>query len=424
MKINRPIAITSGVVIAIILIFIFSGTSGSDEKNLVVPVKQGEFVVSINTTGELEAKNSVKIQGPAGVRRFRVWNMKIQSLVDEGTYVKKGDFVASLDPSELTGKMNEIQIELDEALSQYTQVQLDTTLEMRESREELINLDYALQEAKLKLDQSQYEPPAAIKQAEINYEKAKRKLEQANENYFIKQRQNSAKMQEQRSRVRKKENELDEIQGVISSLRILAPEDGMIIYHKSWDGVIKEGSQINAWDPTVATLPDLSRMISKTYVNEVDIRRIAPGQKVEIGLDAFPEKKLTGTVANVANVGEQKPNSDAKVFLVNIDINEKDELLRPAMTTSNNIITRKISDAVYVPLESLNSYKDSITYVFKKVGVANAVKQQVVTGETNENYAVILNGLEADDEVYLSKVANMEDEEIELLPSNNSISSN
>ena len=46
-------------------------------------------------------------------------------------------------------------------------------------------------------------------------------------------------------------------------------------------------------------------MLSKTYINEVDVRRVRPGQIVEIGLDAFPDKKLTGKVIRVANVGEQ-----------------------------------------------------------------------------------------------------------------------
>ena len=89
----------------------------------------------------------------------------------------------------------------------------------------------------------------------------------------------------------------------------------MVIYTKGWDGKpIKAGSQISTWRPVVATLPDLSVMLSKTYHNEVDVRKVKTGQKVEIGLDAFPDKKLTGVVTRVANVGEQRPNSDSKVL--------------------------------------------------------------------------------------------------------------
>ena len=69
--------------------YIFSGflffniTERADATEIVVPVKVGKFVVDITTTGELEAKNSVEIQGPASLRRFRIYQISIQDIVDE-----------------------------------------------------------------------------------------------------------------------------------------------------------------------------------------------------------------------------------------------------------------------------------------------------------------------------------------------------
>ena len=128
-------------------------------------------------------------------------------------------------------------------------------------------------------------------------------------------------MQEVSANLRKEQKYLVALSNVMQEFTIIAPEDGMLIYRKGWDGKpMKEGSTISSWDPVVATLPDLSIMISKTYINEVDVRKIKNGQAVELGLDAFPDKQLTGKVIKVANVGEQRPNSDAKVFQVNIQI--------------------------------------------------------------------------------------------------------
>src|SRR5690606_19909936 len=152
---------------------------------------------------------------------------------------------------------------------------------------------------------------------------------------------------------------------------------------------IKAGSQIQMYDPNVASLPDLTKMMSKTYVNEVDVRKVKNGQNVEIGLDAYPDKKLKGKVTRVANVGEQRPNSDSKVFEVSIEIEGTDESLRPSMTTSNRIIAKIIEDALFLPLECLHNQADTITYVFKKDGL-NTVKQEVVTGDANANDVVIL----------------------------------
>lgn len=406
------IAIAAGV---IVVAWIFAPGTESRSDGITVTASQGEFIVDITTTGELEAKNSVQILGPRGTRNFRIWNMTIQDIIDEGTVVKKGDYVATLDPSELTNKIKDSQLDLEKIESQYIQTQLDTTLEMRRSRDELINLSYAVDERQLVLDQSQYEPPATVRQAEIDLEKAIRSLEQAKENYKIKREQNIAKMREVELNREKEIRNLEGMEELLESFTITAPEDGMLIYQKTYNGTpVAAGSQISAWDPVVATLPDLSTMISQTYVNEVDIRQVKVGQPVEVGLDAFPEKTFTGKVIRVANVGEQRPNSDAKIFQVTIELNEKDDLLRPSMTTSNRIITALYQDVVYVPLEALFTQDDSITYVFRKSGLGVS-KQEVMVGPTNRNSVIIEAGLKGGDQVFLTKVDGMEKSSVNLL---------
>ncbi len=291
--------IIPSIILAAILVgyFIVKGNKSETGTDIIVPVEVGTFKVEIETTGELEAKNSVPITGPRSLRNFRIYSLTIQKMVDEGTVVQKGEWIATLDKSEFSGKLQDMQLNLDEDRSEYVQVQLDTTLEMRESRDELVNLTYAVEEKQIILQQSQFEPPATIKQAEIDVEKAKRALSQAEENYKIKRRRASEKMKEKAAELGKTRNEYNGMLELEAGFTILAPEPGMVIYAKGSDGKpIKEGSQVSMWDPTVATLPDLSVMISKTYVNEVDVRKVKEGQLVEIGLDAFPEKQLTGKV--------------------------------------------------------------------------------------------------------------------------------
>ncbi len=412
-KIIIPLAFT---ILAISIYFLFGKNASTEEGNILVEVEKGEFLVDINTTGELEAKNSVKILGPSGMRRYQIYEVPLLEIIDDGTFVKKGQFVASLDQSPVTTKMQDVQIEVQQNESKYTQTKLDTTLQMKEARNQLINLKYTAEQMKFEFEQSQYEPPAVIKNKQIEYEKAQRAFTQAEENLIIKKQQNIAKMQEVAGSLKKKQLEFEGLQRIASEFTIYAPEDGMLTYHKNWRGVVKAGSQISSWDPVVATLPDLTKMISKTYVNEVDIRNIKKGQIVEVGLDAFPEKKLTGKVINVANVGEQKKNSDAKVFLVNVEINEIDNVLRPAMTTSNQIIINSFQEVVNVPLECLHTQGDSLTYVYKSTGF-NVVKQEVKVGATNATNAVIESGLTIQDKVYLSAVKSVEKDEITLLES-------
>lgn len=418
---KRNLIIGAGVVVVLLItFFVVKGNKTAETADIMASVKSGPFKVEIETTGELEAKNSVKIQAPGNLRDFRIWQIVIQNIVDEGTVVKKGDWVATLDRSEFQTKLNDKKIELDRELAEFTQTQLDTALELRGARDQLINLRYAVDEKNIVLEQSKFEPPATIKQAEINVERAKREYQQALENYKIRQRKNAAKMREQSAELRKVQNEHDAMMEAIQAFNVTAPEAGMVIYEKSrHDGrPIKAGSQVNMWDPTVATLPDMTVMMSKTYVNEVDVRKVKPGQKVEVGLDAYPDKKLAGKVIRVANVGEERPNSDAKVFEVSVEIEGTDPTLRPSMTTSNKIITKLIDDALFIPLEGLHSQFDTVTFVYKREGL-NIVKQEVIMGETNANDAVIVGGLSEGDRIFLSIPPGQEGKNIDLLPEMN-----
>jgi HlyD family secretion protein len=181
----------------------------------------------------------------------------------------------------------------------------------------------------------------------------------------------------------------------------------MVIYSKEWNGKKRTvGSQVNAWEATVATLPDLTLMESVTYVNEIDVRKIGVGQPVVITLDSDPSKKLTGRVTAVANVGEQRPNTDAKVFEVKVEVAQADTTLRPGMTTGNAIETAKIANAVYVPIEAVTA-DSGIAVVYKRNGTS-VTKQEIETGTMSDDEVTVLRGLDADDRVLLSPPADRE----------------
>lgn len=390
------------ILIAVVFtMWFFVKGDSSESVELLTSPKRGEFVVDVNTTGELRAKNSTEIKGPQGGRDVRLFNLKIQRIIPEGTLVKKGDFVAELDRSEITAKLQDAQLELQQAQSKVTQAELDSTLELSQARDNLINLKYALEERQIAVDQSQYESPAVQRQAEIDLDKARRQLAQETKNYQTKVKQNIAKMSDVEAELTKKKNEMNKIRSLMNEFTVRAPDQGMLIYKRDWNGnKIAEGGEVSAWNPIVAELPDFTTMESVTYVNEVDIQKIKTGQKVIMGLDAVPDKTLTGEVTSVANIGEQKKNSDSKVFEVVIVISGTDSLLRPAMTTSNQIFVEKLDDVLFIPLETVHAI-DSLSFVFKKDGIS-PVLQQVQLGLMNENEVVVNRGLTLNDQIYLS----------------------
>lgn len=406
-----------GVALIILLIWLFAGRgAGKSGTAITVQVKKGPLSINVTTTGELQALNSEDIKGPFGMQNAGIYNVKISYLIPEGNVINQGDLIAELDKSDIMARIKDGASDLNKIESEYTQTRLDTALDMRKLRDELINEKFDMEEKKLLMDQSKYEPPSVIRQAEIDLEKSQRTYKQSQTNYNLKLEQNKAKMGEVAATLAKQQGKMDQLQSLMGEFTVKAPKSGMLIYKKDWGGrKIKTGSSINAWDPVVATLPDLSVMISQTYVNEIDISKLKLGQPVEISVDAFPGHKFSGKVRSIANVGEQLPNVQTKVFEVAISIDKKDTLLRPSMTTSNIIKTQTLPPStLYIPLDCIQG-SDTFNFVYAKMN-GKTVKQEVIEGLSNEVDAEIKAGLNEGDIVYLSTPDNADKLSVNRLP--------
>ncbi len=402
----RSTAFLSSLFTILCLVILSSCSTSTAEKqvdDLLSAVVKGPMEVTVTGTGELNAKKSVKIRAPQGMRPAGIYETTLSDLVPEGTVVKEGDYVASLDRTELAGKMSTVQTELEKVQTQLEQAKIDTAIDLRALRDEIINLDFSKKQKLLEVEQSKYEPQSVIQRAELDLEQTERDYKQILTKYELKQQQAVAKIEEINALKRQSQQQLQKYLDLSNDFNIFAPKTGMVIYARTWNGKVEPGSRVTAWDPVVAELPDLTDMISKTYVNEVDISKVQVGQSVEVKVDAFPDRKYTGAVLKVANIGEQLRGYDAKVFEVVVQVNEVDSIMRPAMTTSNEIVTDVLGDVLQIPLEAL--FSDSLSFVYKQAG-SKIVKQEVITGISNDDMIVVEFGLEEGESVYLSEPTN------------------
>lgn len=402
----RSTAYFSSLLTILCLAILSSCSTSTAEKqidDLLSAVVKGPMEVTVTGTGELNAKKSVKIRAPNGMRPAGIYETTLSDLIPEGTVVKEGDYVASLDRTELAGKMSTVQTELEKVQTQLEQAKIDTAIDLRALRDDIINLDFAKKQKLLEVEQSKYEPQSVIQRAELDLEQTERDYKQLLTKYELKQQQAVAKIEEINALQRQSQQQLQKFLDLSNEFNIFAPKTGMVIYARTWNGKVEPGSRVSAWNPVVAELPDLSDMISKTYVNEVDINKVQVGQSVEIKVDAFSDRKYTGAVLKVANIGEQLRGYDAKVFEVVIQVNEVDSIMRPAMTTSNEIVTNVLDEVLQIPLEAL--FSDSLSFVYKKVG-SKIIKQEVITGLSNDDMIVVEFGLEESESVYLSEPTN------------------
>ena len=408
-KIKRTL-ITSGVLVLVVALIAFNKiVSKKGKVEVFVEAINESFEISISSSGELMAERSIDIWGPQMVQgrtrnmsrqnnNMRIQDLRIQDIVPEGTIVSKGDYVAQIERTQYENSLRTAREDLQKERETLEMRLLDSAVTLTNLRDGIKNQAFTVEEADIMLTQSKYEPPATIRKAEIDLDKQERRLEQLKREYERRYALVNANITRQNSRVETSEITVEDLEEYLSQFRITAPSDGMIIYKKDRRGVKrKTGSNINQMDLAVATLPDLSSMLSKVFISEIEISRIKTNQKVQIAVDAFPNRTFEGTIMSIANIGEQLPNSDAKMFEVLIKINDFDPALRPSMTSSNKIVIDTFYDVISVPTECIYAGADHIPYVYLK----NGKKQIVVLGRANDKNTIIEKGLRKGTQIYI-----------------------
>lgn len=386
---------------AIILAYMGYGSTAPDIASYTA--EKGEFIIDINTNGELEAHQSASVSAPRGRRRWG-GGQQIIKMAPEGSTVKKGDFVLQFDTSQLEKELEEKMNELSNAEADLRSLKANQSATMAQLHAALETQKYSHQLQKINLEKMKYEAEVKQEEARLNMKKADIALAQAQQDIESRKITDIADLKRAELAVRQAKDEIETVKEQIENSTFYAPSDGIVVYQKLWgpSGQQKVKVGDTPWSgQTLITLPDLSTMQVKTQVNEVDISRVKMGQEVVIACDALPDLTYYGTVTEIANLARsmnQFQESSVKVFDVIVTIKNTDQNLKPGMTASCQVVTDKIDSVVFIPITSVYE-KDGKTVVY--VFDPNPEEREIVVGQKNRNFIVIKEGLEEGEQVTL-----------------------
>ncbi|MBS2211077.1 efflux RND transporter periplasmic adaptor subunit [Carboxylicivirga mesophila] len=393
---KKTIGILAGV--ALVAIIIWQPWHLLKNSDRTVTVKKGIIEATVVVTGELKAEKAVDILVPevSFNDEVDIWAMKILSIVEEGKIVKAGDQVAQLEPTEVEENLASVNEKLNEHYTLVEDAKIDSSLELAAQRETIQKEKDLVLDTKIKVEQSSFESKAVQRQTQIELEKAQRSLSKAQRDLITKTQKHKTKIARNQRKVDRYERKKALLEQLRSELTIKSPADGMIIYGNSYEGQkVKVGSRVGRWMPLIATLPDLSSIISEMYVKEIDIAKVKTGQQVNITIDAFPKEVFKGQIISIANIGQEIPGEFQNGFKVKVKLDDYTAALLPNMTTSNTIITQSKSNTLFIEKSAVRG-SDSLKYVFKKSGLS-VVRQEVNVGIENEQFFEILQGLDEKD---------------------------
>jgi len=228
---------------------------------------------------------------------------------------------------------------------------------------------------------------------------------------------NESRVVEAEASLRQIEDALAEIETKLSDAVIEAPMSGVVIARHVREGeLITAVSYYGAGAPIV-TLGDLSTMLVKVDLNEVDVDKVSLGLQTEITVDALRDARYTGSVrriapASVAPAGQvwgQQGASTIVRFPVEVTVEDPDVALRPGMTANIEIICQRAADVLWVPNDAIFEKEDEKGKKFVSVvrgegkGEMETEDREVTTGLSNDSRTEIASGLEEGEKIELGK---------------------
>lgn len=389
------------LVVATLLVY-WIVTRDKDAESESVRVSKGLFEITVTATGEIEALESTRITIPEVLtnRNIRIHGMSITDLVKEGTVVKKGDYVALLDPAQVEDRMRQSLENLERLRNNMDNALIDSSLVLSESRDQIRVAQDNVYDQEIKVEQSQFESKAIQRQTQIALDKAMRNYQQKKRNYEQTRRKHLLNIQRTADLLKKEEEEYATLVQLKKDLRITAPSSGMVVYARHYDQKVKVGSNVSRWNPLIATLPDLATLQSVVQIKEIDITKIKPQLDVRVKIDAFPNQEFKGKVVRIANVGQEIKGEFFNSFKVDIEVDSNSKLLLPGMTSTNRIIIESIPNALMIPRMAVFQDNEFDYFVYKQDGLS-IVKQQIAVGGENDAFYKIEDGLFEKDRVML-----------------------
>lgn len=267
-------------------------------KYLTANVDRGTIVQVVGTTGTLTALTTVKVGS-------QVSGIVATLHADFNDRVRRGQILATLDPTPFEAAVNQTRAQLERARV----AALDAQAKYRRQQ--------ALHDAGLSSEDQLESARAAFHQAQAQVSELEAALERAETNlrYSV----------------------------------IRAPIDGVVV---SRDYDLGQTVAASFQAPTLFTIAeDLTRMQLTCDVDEADIGQVKVGQPVTFNVDTFPEKEFTGRVAQLRL--SPKTANNVVTYPVMVDVDNSDLVLLPGMTAEVRIEVAQVENVLRVPSAAL-----------------------------------------------------------------------
>ena len=312
-NVHKFVLVVTAVPVAIAMLLALSHLSTANTPTYkLAAVKRGSIVSTVTASGTLNPVTTVIVGS-------QLSGQIVEILASYNDRVSSGQILARLNSDQIRFKRDAAQADLAQARAMRS---------MQEAKASEAQLAFERQ-AKLR-------PSGAV--SEASYDTARTSLEAA-----------KAQLEVAAAKVDQMTAVLHQVEVDLNNTDIRSPVDGVIVQRS-----VELGQTVAAslQSPTIFTIADdLRRMEIAVSIDETDVGRVRPGQRVTFAVSSYPGREFEGTVKQIRLGSQTVSNVVTYTGIVSID-NATMELL-PGMTASVKIETAARADVLLAPNAAL-----------------------------------------------------------------------
>jgi multidrug efflux pump subunit AcrA (membrane-fusion protein) len=369
--------------------------NGANGNATTVTVKKGDFVRTLRVSGTVEAVEATTIATPrlAGQNNN---TLTIMTLVRPGQRVRPGDLLVEFDRQEQIRNSLDRQAELNDFEQQIRKRQSQEEAARAADDSTMMQAGSTASRARLEMLKNEMLPKIQAEKNTLALEEAEARLKALKQTYDLKRQAAVADIRVLEIRRDRSSNAMRQAASNADRMQIKSPIDGIAVIKTTWKGSnmaeIQEGDEVRTGLPIVDVVNPATMRV-RARVNQTDVRELQIGQKVRVGLDAYPELTFAGTITQISPIGVQSslsPKVRNFIVLVSVSGGAHPNLM-PDLTASLDVELARAPGALVVPRDAVG-YDGQQAYVRVQRG-SSSERRDITVGAQNAHEVVVQSGL-------------------------------
>jgi RND family efflux transporter MFP subunit len=364
----------------------------------------GEFVDYVQLRGEIRARSSASVTAP-----FNAGDLQIIKLAANASFVKKGDVVVELDPTNLKRTVDQNRSSLKQTGAEADRLKAQQRILEEQNATDLMKARFDIERARLDCSKEEVVPAIEIEKGRLALAKAEQRLQEIEEKIASDRVAAEADLASAAQKGKKAQFDLEQAERNLASLVLRAPVDGIVSIMPNYRArtgfggttpPFKEGDRAFA-GAIIAELPELASIQVNAPVEESDRGRLDLGQPVTMRIDAVPDHEHKGSVADISPLAKLDYSSwpIKKNFDLTVRLEQPDPRLRPGMSVTARIAVERLPNSILIPAEAVFEKNGRpLAYVLAQNTFA---ERRIQVTRRGEGHALIGHGLKPGERVAL-----------------------